>query len=88
MIEILIGVLLAVTIAFGLLRTYPDSTLRWFRRMQLGAKAFYALIAVSTFAVFVWSGILYLQFLGVLILVAVLLSVLTDDSLMEVFDLG
>ncbi len=76
---VLVYLAVAVGVAFGLYRYFPDATRRWFYRIQAARKTLFALLFVSTMLVFLMSGVLMLQLLGGAMAVLAVLQVLFED---------
>ncbi len=78
-VEVFLFAGLAVAIAVGLLRFYPDETRRALRFINASRALVFGLVWVLTAVVFVASGSLGLVTLGVLMFVLVFVQIAVED---------
>lgn len=83
MFSIILGIVVAIAVVGALVRFRPDWTLRWFQRIQLASRTIWTIVAISTAVVFLWTGIVYLQLIGIGIFAMLLLELWFNTSASE-----
>lgn len=71
-------------LAYGLMRFYPEGTMKWFRRIMLSRKLIFGILALASAWIFIASGYGPLIFLGALVVLGFWLYFFTEDPHEEV----
>ncbi|QCW05234.1 hypothetical protein [Natrinema pallidum] len=81
---VVLYLLVAVGVAYGLYRYFPTATKRWFRRIKTARKAVFSTLFAVTTLILLISGVSYLVVLGISMAVLAALQIILEDPL-EVF---